>query len=160
MGLYDVAMMLRPYAGRGYTLATTEAGLLPLYSEWRAVDAWGLNDQWIAHHGGLSEDYLERYRPEVIAFHAYFSPAASAEDTGAESRGLGRPWLEMVRTLQRYAERRGYALAAAFARDPGDAHYYYVRPDFPESARLVERIRRMRYLWNGRPAQDYAEEAR
>ena len=31
-GLYDAAVMLREYAARDFTLATTEAGLLPLYS--------------------------------------------------------------------------------------------------------------------------------
>ena len=74
MGLYDAALILRDYRSRSYALVTTEAGLLPLYSTWRAVDAWGLNDAWIAHHGIITEEYLDRYRPEVIVFHAYFSP--------------------------------------------------------------------------------------
>ena len=156
MGLYDVASLLHPYARRGYTLATTEAGLLPLYSEWRAVDAWGLNDAWIARHGGVTEEYLERYRPEVIAIHAYYSPAASPEETGAAARGLGPTWLAMATTLQRYAERRGYVLAAAFGRAADDTHYYYVRPGFPESETIAAGIRGMRYLWNGHPARDYA----
>jgi hypothetical protein len=155
MGLYDVATMLRAHAGRGYTLATTEAGLLPLYSEWRAVDAWGLNDAWIARHG-VTEAYLDRYTPEVIAIHAYFSPVAPPETTNAAQRGLGPAWFEMAMTLQRYAESRGYRLAAAFGREPDDTHYYYVRPDFPESAAITARIRGMRYLWNGHPARDYA----
>ena len=37
-GRYDVAVMLSKYADRHYTIATTEAGLLPLYSGWRAID--------------------------------------------------------------------------------------------------------------------------
>jgi arabinofuranosyltransferase len=156
MGLYDVAVMLRAHADRGYTIATTEAGLLPLYSEWRAVDAWGLNDAWIAHHGGITEEYLERYRPEVIALHAYFSPAAPPAGPEARARGLGPAWFEMVATLQRYAESRGYTLAAAFGRDPADTHYYYVRPGFAEAEAITARIRGMRYLWNGRPARNYA----
>ena len=156
MGLYDVALMLRAHADRGYTMATTEAGLLPLYSEWRAVDAWGLNDAWIAHHGGITEEYLDRHRPEVIALHAYFSPAAPPDGPGARERGLGPAWFDMVTTLQRYAVSRGYTLAAAFGRDPADTHYYYVRPGFPESEAITARIRGMRYLWNGRPARNYA----
>jgi hypothetical protein len=155
MGLYDVATMLRPLAPRGYTMATTEAGLLPLYSEWRAVDAWGLNDAWIAHHGGITEEYLERYRPEVIVVHAYHSPAAPA-GPGAERRGLGPTWFAMVATLQRYAARHGYTLAAAWGRAPDDTHHYYVRPGFPEADEVARRIRTMRYLWNGHPARDYA----
>jgi hypothetical protein len=158
MGLYDVARMLREHAGRGYTIATTEAGLLPLYSEWRAVDAWGLNDAWIAHHGSITEEYLERYRPEVIALHAYFSPQAPLAQ-GTPERGLGRQWFDMVTTLQRYAVARGYTLAAVFGRNPTDTHYYYVRPGFPESAAIAARIRGMRYLWNGHPAHDYTPDA-
>jgi arabinofuranosyltransferase len=156
MGLFDVAVMLREHAGRGYTVATTEAGLLPLYSEWRAVDAWGLNDAWIAHHGGITEEYLDRYRPEVIAFHAYHSPAASPEGPEASRRGLGPEWFEMVTTLQRYAERHGYTLAAVYGPAPDDTHHYYVRAGFPEAEAITRRIRTMRYLWNGHPAKSFA----
>jgi hypothetical protein len=159
MGLYDVATMLRPYADRGYTIATTEAGLLPLYSEWRAIDAWGLNDAWIAHHGGISEEYLDRYRPEVIALHAYFSPASPPDGPGAAERGLGPRWFDMVATLQRYAVARGYRLAAVFGRNPTDTHYYYVRPDFPHGDTIADAIHGMRYLWNGHPAHDYTPES-
>ena len=159
MGLYDVARILQPHAGRGYTIATTEAGLLPLYSEWRAVDTWGLNDAWIAQHGGITEEYLDRYAPEVIALHAYFSPAAPPVETDAPERGLGRQWFDMVTTLERYAVARGYTLAAVFGRNPTDTHYYYVRPGFPESETIADRIRGMRYLWNGHPAHDYTPAA-
>jgi hypothetical protein len=159
MGLYDVATMLRAHKQDGYTIATTEAGLLPLYSEWRAIDAWGLNDAWIAHHGGITEEYLDRYRPEVIALHAYFSPVAPPEGLAAAGRGLGPAWFEMVTTMQRYAVSRGYRLAAVFGRNPTDTHYYYVRPGFPESEAIATRIRGMRYLWNGHPAEDYTPES-
>jgi hypothetical protein len=155
MGLYDVATMLRDYRSRGYTIATTEAGLLPLYSEWRAIDTWGLNDAWIAHHGGVTEEYLDRHPPEVIALHAYFSPAAPPEGPAAARRGLGPAWFEMVTTLQRYATARGYRLAAVFGRGPTDTHYYYVRPGFPHSDAIATRIRGTPYLWNGHPAEDY-----
>jgi len=47
---YDVALALKPYSSKGYTIATTEGGIVPLYSNWQAIDLWGLNDQWIAHH--------------------------------------------------------------------------------------------------------------
>jgi uncharacterized membrane protein len=43
-GRYEVAQYLSQYADKHYTLASTEAGLLPLYSGWQAVDTWGLND--------------------------------------------------------------------------------------------------------------------
>jgi hypothetical protein len=149
-GLYDAAIILRDYRDRGYTLATTEAGLLPLYSQWRSIDAWGLNDAWIAHHGRITEAYLEANAPEVIMSHAFFSPIVSAED----NRGN---WGAMTEVLRRYAETNGYHLAAVFGERPNDTHYYYVRPDFPESEEIAARIRALDYYsLNGVLTNNYA----
>lgn len=156
IGLYDVAMALREYEPRGYTMVVTEAGLLPLYSRWRAVDAWGLNDRWIARHGPVTEEYLVRYRPEVILAHAYFSPGVPQEGEKVESRGFGREWYLMVRALQRFAEARGYVLAAVIGRHAYDTHYYYVRADCPDAAEIIRRIRETPYLWDGQPTGNYA----
>ena len=134
MGLYDAALVLRDYSRRNYALATTEAGLLPLYSTWRAVDAWGLNDAFIAHDGGITEEYLDRYRPEVIVFHAYFSPETRRRADASRSARSGPAWYRMVTTLKRYAEKNGYTLAAVFGRNAWDTHYYYVRPASPTAA--------------------------
>jgi hypothetical protein len=153
MGLFDVARRLHPYRGKGYTLATTEAGLLPLYSQWRSVDAWGLNDPWIAQHGLVKAEYLDLYRPELVMFHAYFSPQ-SPRDEPASRRGLGRAWDDTVRTLQSYAEGRGYELAAVFARGPHESHYYYVRPGFLDHDAIVAAVRVGDYEWDGQPASD------
>ena len=73
-GRYDVARLLAEYRGHDYVIATSEAGLLPLYSGWTAIDTWGLNDAWIAHDGEVTAAYLDEYRPHLIVFHAYFSP--------------------------------------------------------------------------------------
>jgi hypothetical protein len=156
IGLYDVALALREYEPRGYTMVVTEAGLLPLYSRWRAVDAWGLNDRWIARHGPVTEEYLVRYRPEVILAHAYFSPGVPQEGEKVESRGFGKEWYLMVRTLQRFAEARGYVLAAVIGRNTYDTHYYYVRADCPDAAEIIRRIRETPYLWDGQPTGNYA----
>jgi hypothetical protein len=156
MGLYDAALILRDYSRRNYALATTEAGLLPLYSTWRAVDAWGLNDAFIAHHGGVTEEYLDRYRPEVIVFHAYFSPETPQEGRRVEERSLGPAWYRMVTTLKGYAERNGYILAAVFGRNAWDTHYYYVRTGFPDSAALVDRLHSLEYYWDGEPTANFA----
>ena len=160
MGLYDAAVMLREYANRDFSLVTTEAGLLPLYSTWRAVDAWGLNDRFIAHNGAVTEEYLDRYRPEVIAFHAYFSPGVPQEGPRVENRSLGRRWYRMVMTLKAYAERNGYVLAACFGRNAWDTHWYYVRDGFPQSAAIVARIRALDYYWDGEPTMDFTAEGR
>jgi arabinofuranosyltransferase len=156
MGLYDAAMVLRDYAPRGFALATTEAGLLPFYSEWRAVDAWGLNDAYVAHHGGIDEAYLDRYRPEVIAFHAFFSPGVPDHGERVKTRSLGPSWYRMVMTLKGYAESHGYELAACFGRNEWDTHYYYVRRGFHQSEEIVARLRALDYDWDGQPTIDFA----
>ncbi len=156
MGLYDAALALREYRRRNYALATTEAGLLPLYSTWRALDAWGLNDPIVAR-GGLSPEYLDRYRPEVILFHAYFSPAVPVDGERVEKRSLGPRWYQMVMTLKGYAEHNHYALAACFGRNAYDTHYYYVRPGFPESAEIARRLRALDYYWDGEPTVDFTD---
>ncbi len=160
MGLYDAALVLREYAPRGFTLATTEAGLLPLYSAWRAVDAWGLNDSHIAHSGGIDEAYLDRYRPELILIHAYFSPGVKDYGRGVETRSLGPRWYAMVMTLKHYAESHDYVLAACFGRNTHDTHYYFVRRGFPRSEEIVARLRALRYFWDGEPTLDFAAELR
>ena len=156
LGLYDAGLVLRDYAARGFALVTTEAGLLPLVSEWRAVDAWGLNDQYIAHHGGIDEAYLDRYRPELIVFHAYFSPRVLDHGERVETRSLGRPWYRMVMTLKGYAEKNGYELAACFGRNEWDTHYYYVRRGFPQGGEIADRLRALDYYWDGEPTLDLA----
>jgi len=150
-GLYDMGKMLSYYKDRGFTIATTEAGLLPLYSGWKALDTWGLNDQWIAHNGQITEAYLDRFKPHIIVFHEWFSPLVPPGNTSGK-------WFEMVMTLKHYAERKGYILAAAFGESPYDTHYYYVRPDFLESKEIVRDIRAVDYHWSatGNKAINYA----
>jgi hypothetical protein len=149
-GRYDAARLLAPYRSRGYTLVTTEAGLLPLYSGWRAVDAWGLNDVEIARHG-LSEALLERERPELIAFHAFGSPLAPASPGDDD-------WSRMIHVLEDYARRHDYTLAAVFGPTPFETHTYYVRRGSADSAAIVAGIRALRYGWpdGRRPTVDYA----
>ncbi len=151
-GRREVAIALRGYADRGYTMAVTEAGLLPYYSRWRAIDAWGLNDPWIAHQGGISTDYLERARPELVVWHGFFSPMVPAGEPA------GDPWAEMVDVLREYVRAHDYLLAAAFGRSPFDTHYYWVRRDLPEAAEIVDRIRATPYPWyaGGGLALDFA----
>ena len=160
MGLHDLGLLLQGFARRGFTLVTTEAGLLPLYSEWRAVDAWGLNDRYIAHAGGVDEAYLDRYQPEIITFHAYFSPGVPEQGSRVENRSLGLPWYRMLMTLKGYAEQRGYVLAACWGRNERDTHYYYVRSDFPQSAEIVAQIRGLDYRWDGETTLDFAADLR
>lgn len=151
-GPLDVGNLLASYREHGYTLAASEAGLLPFYSGWRTIDTWGLNDPWIAHHEGIvTESYLQPQRPEVIMFLACF----------ALDQGLSpTPFIRMGLTLKSYAERNGYVLAGAFGPNQDCLHYYYVRSDFPESAAIVAGIRSIDYRWQtqGQPSRNFALE--
>lgn len=157
-GRYDVGTMLNSYSYKNYTMVTTESGILPLYSNWRDVDAWGLNDQWIAHHGLITSSYLDTYKPEVIMIHAYFSPLTLLKDD-TNNRGELDSWSLMVLTLKDYAESHGYILAAAFGVSPYDTHYYYVRADFPDSGDIVKQIESISYYWydTGQKCINYAK---
>ena len=146
-GRYEAAKMLSDYQGKGYVIATSEAGLLPFYSNWTAIDTWGLNDEWIAHNGGITEQYLDQIKPEVIVFHAYFSPLVPPK---LIEKNLSQDWFRMTITLKDYAEKHGYALAAAFGDSPYETHYYYVRPGFPDSDRITRNLATMKnYYWDG-----------
>jgi arabinofuranosyltransferase len=155
-GRYDVGLMLSEYADKSYTIATSEAGLLPLYSKWRAIDTWGLNDQWIAHHGLITKEYLHKQRPDIIMFNAYFSPL----DPPASGHSQFPLWDRHVLTLKTYAEEHDYTLAAVFGISPytTTTHYYYVRPGIPDHDEIVQRIRSMDYAWyeNGEIVESYA----
>jgi len=138
-GNYTIATTLRDYAGKGYTMAVTEAGLLPYYSRWKALDTWGLNDPWIARHGIVTDAYLREKHPELIMFHAYFSAVTKPH--------VSNDWDAMVMVLKDYAERNGYILAGDFGETPNDTFFYYVRPDFADSATIIRRIREADYTW-------------
>ena len=143
---YDVAQVLRPYADRGYTMLTTEAGILPLYSRWRAVDAYGLNDQWIAHHGAITADYIAQQQPDVIMIHADYTPLSRPEVMG---RGISdgpaiAGWGRMVNTVEQYAVAHQYRLAASYGSTTAFSYYYYVRPACPDADAIVAGIRALR----------------
>jgi arabinofuranosyltransferase len=155
-GRYEVAKLLAEYRGKQYVIATSEAGLLPLYSGWTAIDTWGLNDAWIAHNGDVTPQYLDQYRPHLIVFHAYFSPLLTASRA---EKDLAHDWHRMTLTLLDYAESHDYVLAAAFGDSPYESHYYYVRADFADGDRITRAIARIKdYRWfvTGRKAINYA----
>ncbi len=156
-GRLEMARMLADYRDKGYVIATTEAGLLPYYSGWAAIDTWGLNDQFIAHNGGITKEYLDRYKPHIIMFHDYYSPLVPPKLT---EENLRQRWFSMTILLKTYAEENGYVLAAVFGDSPYDTHYYYVRPDFEDSKRLIVQISQFRnyfYPTTGKRSINYAE---
>lgn len=146
VGGQQLALRLKPYASKNYTMVVTEAGDIPFYSEWRAIDAYGLNDAYIAHHnnGIVSEAYLEKYRPEIIMYRVW-AEYRSVKEFEAQSGGDPVPSTDKLTEddiiLNRYAVRHGYILAALWGSTYCDYHKYWVRPDFADSAAIVSAIR-------------------
>ncbi len=134
---YAVAQALSGY-DHHYVIASTEAGLLPFYSQWISLDTWGLNDQWIAHHGTITLEYLNRWQPEVIALHEQVVHRAW-------SYSNWEPWFKnwdaMLSVVNRYAKLKHYILAAAIGSSPFDVMVYYVKPGNVDSAAIVSSIK-------------------
>jgi hypothetical protein len=134
---YDVGLILREYRNKGYTLVTTEAGLVPLISEWRTVDAWGLNDRTLAHRASIDEAYLDAHPPQVIEVHEESSPGSTPDDASEDRR-----WTATVTALESYVQRRGYKLAAV-AGSRQDAFCFYVQPGFADGDQIAVRLREL-----------------
>ena len=146
-GLRSTGELMHRLAGSDRRLVTTEAGLLPLYSEWRTVDAWGLNDARVVNDGGITDEYLSSIDADVIMFHAYYTPLT-------ETRPSAGAWETMVATLHTFAACHGYRLAAAFAPELTQAHYYFVKASWPGADRFTSDLRAAPYGWATTRARD------
>ncbi len=126
---HAIGLALHPYADKGYTIVVSEAGWIPYFSEWRAIDSFGLNDEYITHHG-LTTDYLDSVKADIIMYHEVENPNPPR-------------WRNMVALLRTYAETHGYVLTAIIERKgENDLHVYYVRRDNPDAAALMDAITR------------------
>ncbi|MCB9519404.1 MAG: hypothetical protein H6700_06025 [Myxococcales bacterium] len=137
---------LAPLAERGYTVVTTEAGLLPLTSGWRSIDAWGLNDATIAHAGRMSDEYLAAQAPAFLLVHAAGSPVFDDPTVGAD---LGPEWDAMTDQLVRYCRSNGYTLAAAWGASHTDTFQFWVSPRIAEHDQIVALVREARFDFLG-----------
>ena len=123
-----IGKALRPFAGSGYRMVTSEAGWLPFYSGWQAVDPFGLYDEHIAHRG-LDSAYLARLAPDLIMFRVY-------SDSWAPDWAPGdRRWNDMTQILHRFASRSGYMLAARVGVHH-DCCWYYVKESNPDAEKI------------------------
>jgi len=138
-GRADIGKQLRQFQDKGYWLALTEAGLLPFYSEWNALDAGGLNDPVVAHGGRVTREQLDKHPPEIIMFHV-------AQDEKRRFTGQSR-FPELGRALDDYATAHGYRLAALYGTTPFDVHYYYVRRECPDADAIIDIIQETPYHW-------------
>jgi hypothetical protein len=139
-GMRTFAQRLAPLAPRGYTMAVTEAGALPLYSDWNTVDIIGLNDSYIAHHHHIDAAYLDRTHPEVIMTHIDRSvPEQYLPNGFAQPPHPGPAYNAEFANL--YAVTHGYTLAAAWGADQCNLHLYWLRPGFPDYTTVLSDIR-------------------
>jgi arabinofuranosyltransferase len=145
-GRHDIALVLAKYQKKGYTMAVSEAGHLPYYSGWNAVDIWGLNDKWVAHHGNVTEEYLDRFKPEIINFYADILVDTTFNMANLKAKDIhSQKWYMMTYAASSYAIHHNYILAAIYGYKRESVQYYYVRRDFPESAEICAFIRGMDY---------------
>lgn len=161
-GMRDFAGKLQPFAANGYTMAVTEAGALPLYSQWQAIDLLGLNDAVIAHGGTqVIPGYLERTLPELIMTHVDAGTAAQREAlAGLRDDQTAPPGYEKFMAAAQFAHRNHYILAAAYGVSICNLHLFWVRPDAPRANELVHIIRTTPYYFldNGYLTHDFRNE--
>jgi arabinofuranosyltransferase len=150
---------MRKLADKGYTMAVTEAGQFPFYSKWKAIDVLGLNDAHIAHEG-ISEQYLDRYQPELMMYH--LSSAVSYPNFEAELHEAGQPIGstkedKAIRVMHQYALHHDYILAAAYGDWACNMHFFWVKPGTADTDELVNYIRNTPYYFldSGKLSADY-----
>ena len=144
-----IAEQLSAYQEFDYTLATTEAGLLPLFSGWNAVDTWGLNDATIAHSpDGITAEYLAASDPELVLIHGAWSPVFQNSRWGAS---LGPDWDVMTDFLRDWCAENGYVLAAAWGASHTDTFQFWVKSEFAHSAEVIAIVRDAEFESMGGP---------
>jgi hypothetical protein len=159
-GMRSFALRLQPLAARGYTMAVTEAGALPLYSQWNTIDALGLNDAYVAHHRQIDDAYLDSFHPELILVHIDSSFPGEFAPHGLTHQPLSHDVFYNAEFLNFYAATHGYTLAAIWGSSPCNLHLYWLRPAFPDYATVLSDIRDHPYYFldNGVLSHDYRNE--
>ena len=140
----EIGLALAPFAQHGYKIAVTEAGAIPYYSSWTALDVIGLNDEYIAHNG-FDAQYLEDFDPDLIQFHAY-----TENYTGDWSDDT--VWNETIGILVEFALAENYTLV--MITDPdimGGYEWFYLKPDlahFDEIVTALTTLDGIEYLYS------------
>lgn len=136
-GTYDdrfhIGRALASVDPAAHTMMPTEAGYLPWLSGWRAIDPFGLNDEHVAHHG-LSEQYIDAQRPDLIMFHVDTAEYSERWTPAGADR-----WEAMTKLLYQYALARNYSLVAVIQKGERSAdgyHWYFLSPDARDAARI------------------------
>ena len=160
-GAYNIARGLHQWKDRHYTMVLTEAGVIPYFSDWRVIDAWGLNDSHIVHDKrGLTPEYLDTNHPAIIMFHlANRKGIADYQDIWRGDAPLQQNPSVFMNVLAHYAVAHNYVLAARWGDSPCNIHVWYVQRDLPEAAAMIDEIRRAPHFFldSQAPAFDYRD---
>lgn len=147
-GPYHIAKGLSQFEDRHYTIVVTEAGVIPYFSKWRAIDAWGLNDSEIVHNQrGLTPEYLDANHPAIIMFYTASVQDKASYDRiwrGDEPKAQTLQYLEEV--ASHYALTHGYMVAARWGESPCENAMWYLRKDLPEYEQMLAIIRAPGYF--------------
>ncbi len=90
------------------TLLVSEAGLLPFYSDWPTIDAWGLNTPHFSHHFFQPGDVVELH-PDLIVLHPDL-PDTCVRQSSWPSSYPERSWTNLTRNLVLGADPAQYSL--------------------------------------------------
>ena len=131
--MHDIAVSLAQFKDKGYTMAITEAGTLPYFSAWRAIDTWGLNDPHMMHDPhGLTDAYLDESRPAIIMYHVGLESPAEFRHVWLGDGGPVAGPQKFNGPLSHYAVTHDYELVARWGPSPCNLHVWYVRRDIPD----------------------------
>ena len=134
------------------SMVTTEAGTLPYYSGWEAVDAWGLNTPTFAHRPITPAD-VEAAAPTLIVLHPDRPEGCLAQPWWPSDYGT-RSWAGMTRAMTVGAEQGHYELwllsyGSEFYRTrkhwragEGDRECWFLRTDAVQYPALVAALER------------------
>jgi hypothetical protein len=144
-GAYRIATGLAQWKDRHYTIVATEAGAIPYFSQWRAIDGYGLNDEEVAHNpAGISDAYLDSNHPAVIMFAMMPSQFIGKQGFYQAWRGdppARRDVSQVQAEMSHYAVTHDYELAARWGSSPCAVLVWYVKRGLPESQEMIDLIR-------------------
>jgi hypothetical protein len=124
-----IGRLSRQACAEGRVAVWEDAGAIPYYSGWTALDIGGLVDAFIQHHG-LSAEYLFSFKPDVIV-------VTEESPYGQNRRGRAK-W----ERLSCHPDCRLYERVGAFPFSPTSVQAVYVRRDSPRYHRIRQLVER------------------
>jgi hypothetical protein len=105
----------------------SESGAIPYYSEWKAVDLLGLNNESIAHRG-LDEQLLTEYDPDLVMLLVYNEPSLLKRKSGVVASYVGKQEYRVAAVIEKSGGRPTL---------PTRYHIYLLAPDTKNRQEVV-----------------------